>query len=263
MEEDSQSETSIKNPEKFKPINWVQWPKEFENYVALYKTTRKSVVYISYVTRNTLKMLDVAAMALLPQTEKEYCNITLNNRNRRYVEDSKRVYSILEDLMLDTDGYEWLGEVAMRDRNGKQSFANLQTHYYGPGENLKQVAKANYILENIHYKNEITAFNFEVCVTRIKDSYKILKDNVKVHHYSQKVQKLIRGIHSDAHSYLHTAGGIVKMDTSLNNYFNLAVDSLSQYLSTRSHNVDFIKRNPKNLRNPRNLRNLRNPRKRR
>ena len=31
MEEDSQPETSINKPEKFKPINWVQWSKEVEN----------------------------------------------------------------------------------------------------------------------------------------------------------------------------------------------------------------------------------------
>ena len=30
------------------------------------------------------------------------------------------------------------------------------------------------------------------------------------------------------------------MDTSLNNDFNLAVDRLSQYASTRSPNVDFV-----------------------
>ena len=51
----------------------------------------------------------------------------------RYVEDSKRVYSPLEELMLGTDGYQWLGEVAMSNRNGTQSFGNLRTHYDGPG----------------------------------------------------------------------------------------------------------------------------------
>ena len=46
MEEDSQPETSINNPEKFKPINWVQWSKEFENYIAQYKTARKARVLL-------------------------------------------------------------------------------------------------------------------------------------------------------------------------------------------------------------------------
>ena len=31
-----------------------------------------------------------------------------------------------------TDGYEWLGYVAMRNRNGTQLFENLQTQYDGP-----------------------------------------------------------------------------------------------------------------------------------
>ena len=38
MEEDSQPETSINKPEKFNPINWVQWSNYFDNYVAQYKT---------------------------------------------------------------------------------------------------------------------------------------------------------------------------------------------------------------------------------
>ena len=82
MEEDSHLETSIKNPDKFNPIDWEQCPKEFENYFAQYKTARKAGVLISYVIRNTSKIPDTATMALLPQTEQEYWNITLNNRNR-------------------------------------------------------------------------------------------------------------------------------------------------------------------------------------
>ena len=42
-------------------------------------------------------------------------------------------------------------------------------------------------------------------------------------------------------AYLHTSVGIVQMDTSLNNDFNLAVDSLSQYVSKRSPNVYFVR----------------------
>ena len=73
------------------------------------------------------------AMGLLPKTEQEYWNLTLNNRNMRYIEELKRVYSLLEELVLGTDGYEWLGEVATRNRNSTQLFVNLQTHYGGPG----------------------------------------------------------------------------------------------------------------------------------
>ena len=68
-EEDSQPETSINRPEKCKPINWVQWSKEFENYVAQYKTARKEGVLISYVIRNNLKRTDVVELSFLPENE--------------------------------------------------------------------------------------------------------------------------------------------------------------------------------------------------
>ena len=90
----------------------------------------------------------------------------------------------MEYLVLGADVYEWLGEVAMRNRNGTQLFGNLQTHYDGPVEHLKHVSKANHILETIHYKNENTAVNFEVYVTMIKESYNILKNHGGFHNDS-------------------------------------------------------------------------------
>ena len=60
-----------------------------------------------------------------------------------------------------------------------------------------------------HYKNEKLAVTFEVYGTRIKEAYKILKDHGKVHNDSQKVQKLIRRIRSDAPDYLNAAVGII------------------------------------------------------
>ena len=83
--------------------------------------------------------------------------------------------------MICTYGYEWLGEVATRNRKGTQYFGNLQTNYDGPGYHLKRVAEENQILVNIHHKNENTVVTFEVYFTSIKDSYKILKDNGEVH----------------------------------------------------------------------------------
>ena len=71
--------------------------------------------------------------------------------------------------MLGTDGYEYSVEVYTRNRNGTKSFGYLQTHYIGPGEHLKRVAKVNHILENIYYKNENTAVTFEVYTMRIKE----------------------------------------------------------------------------------------------
>ena len=108
-------------------------------------------------------------MALLPQTEQDYWNLNLNKRKRCYVEDSNQVYLLLGELMLSTDGYEWLGEVYIRNRNNTQSFGNLRTRYDGPGEHLKIVSEANHILENIHYKNEYKAVTFEFCAMRIKE----------------------------------------------------------------------------------------------
>ena len=105
MKEDSHLETSINKSDKFKPINWVQWSKEFEKYITQCKTPRKSGVLLSYVIRNNSKRPDTSAMDLLPQTEQEDWNINLDNRNRRYIEYLKRVYSLLEDIMLGTDGY--------------------------------------------------------------------------------------------------------------------------------------------------------------
>ena len=106
MEYDSQTETAINKPKTFKPINCVQWSKECEKYVAQYKTARKVGVSLSYFIHNNSKTPDAEAMESLPQTEQEYWNLTIDNRNRPYIEYSKQLYSILEELMLSEDGYE-------------------------------------------------------------------------------------------------------------------------------------------------------------
>ena len=71
-EENSQPETFINKPDNFKLIEWVQWSKEFENYVAKYNTAQKSGVSLSYVKHNNAKRPDATAMELLPKTEQEY-----------------------------------------------------------------------------------------------------------------------------------------------------------------------------------------------
>ena len=82
MEEYSKSETFVNKTDKFKPINWVQWSKELENYIAQYNTVRKEVVSLSYIIRNNLKRPDAVDMELLSQTEQEYWNLNLKNSNR-------------------------------------------------------------------------------------------------------------------------------------------------------------------------------------
>ena len=86
MVDDSQLETSINKPVNFNPINWVQWSKGFQNYIAQYKKVQKALVFLLNVIQNNFKRPDVAAMELLSQTEQEYWNIILNNSYRHYVE---------------------------------------------------------------------------------------------------------------------------------------------------------------------------------
>ena len=92
IKEDFQLNTSIYKSNKFKPINQVQWSKEFENYSSQYKTARITEVMLSYVIRNNVKRFNTLAMRLLPKSKHESRNITLNNRNSQYLEDSNQVY---------------------------------------------------------------------------------------------------------------------------------------------------------------------------
>ena len=80
-------------------------------------------------------------------------NGVIIERNRLYMEDSKRVYSVLEELLLGTDGYEWLDVAEMKTRDDTKSFSNLRTHYDGSTAHIKGVAEENKILDEIYYKN--------------------------------------------------------------------------------------------------------------
>ena len=170
-------------------------------------------------------------MDLLPKSERKYWDLTLHNRNKRYSEDSKRVCSLLEELMLVTNGNEWLGEIAMKNRNGTQAFQNLRTHYNGSGEHLKRVAEANQILDSIYYKNKKSAFTFEVYVIIVKEAHKLVKDHVELYNDAQKSIQLLRASKMTHHcTYKHR--GYCTDEPS--NNFNSAVDRLLQSSQTTS-----------------------------
>ena len=74
---------------KIRTIDRVKQSKDFEKFVAQNKTAQKTGVLLTYIIHNNSKRPDAATMAILPQTEQDYWILTLDNRNRKYVEESK------------------------------------------------------------------------------------------------------------------------------------------------------------------------------
>jgi hypothetical protein len=81
----------------------------------------------------------------------------------------------------------------MDNGNGHQAHQIITTHYQGTAEMARQAAKAEAMLERLHYKSKASFFIREVC-EKMNECFELLKDNDQDLAEAQKVKKLLNGI---------------------------------------------------------------------
>jgi len=75
-----------------------------------------------------------------------------------YLEDKKRVYCIIRDMVSGTDGWTWMQDVHNKD--SRQAMKCLQDHYNSPRAKTHCIQDAKEQLKICIYKSE-TMFSFE------------------------------------------------------------------------------------------------------
>ena len=217
--------TSVNKPEKFKPVKWVAWDKHFVLYLS---TINSSVpeVSLGYVIRDESKR--PADLNILSRGERLYWQVS-KRTSKFHNQDNPRVYKLLEELLLDTDGYTWLGPA--NKNNGAAAYQSLRNHYNGQNQKDTRIAQAKRVLETLYYKGESTRVNFETFCTRVKENFEILEDNGVVRLQTEKVDHLLKAIQDSAPPYIKTAKTQVQMDAQLRNDFLLTISQMSQLVA--------------------------------
>jgi hypothetical protein len=120
-------------------------------------------------------------------------------------------------------------------KNGKAAFEALRQHYDGLGQIEKRLAHSYTILNNTHFWSE-RQYNFESDVTKLSESFEILKDNDITKSEREKVDFLLNGIQSDNQIFV-TAKTTVHMNTAMQTSFQIAVDHLSELIGATFSNA--------------------------
>jgi len=218
--EEQTDEAAATLPKNFKPVNWVDWSKKFENYLKQVKGRNDVPLY--YVIR---KDRDEQEQFSSEMEEKIYL---ASHRGERFRSDNRKVFQLLTELLSGTPAWTWISKFE-RAEDGKKAMKALRSHYDGPGEVEKRVAYAFSELETAHYKSE-RVFPFESYVTKLSEAFGILEDNRMHKEERERVEYLLKGIQSD-NFVIVSAKTTVRMNENMRNSFQLAVDKLSEVIS--------------------------------
>jgi len=137
-----------------------------------------------------------------------------------YLEDKKRVYCIIKDVVSRTDGWTWMQDVWNED--GRQAMKCLHDHYNGPGAKTCCIQDAKECLKICAYKNK-TTFPFEQYVSILKECFASLEEDKRAITKQDKLDYLLNIIKNMA---LATAVSMLSMLQTLQTSFKEAAGIL-------------------------------------
>jgi len=119
-------------PDKFQPHSlhgWTQFNRDLQNYLASIRGI--SGVPLSYVIRK-----EEYSYVAPPGEDgvKELVHL-MPLHGTAYLEDKKRVYRIIRDVISGTDGWTWMQDV--KNEDGRQAIKCLHDHYNGPRAKMR------------------------------------------------------------------------------------------------------------------------------
>ena len=138
-------EPDTAKPEKFNPLNWINWKESFENYLS--SLSSHNNVPLTYVIRPIVDANYVFA------TEEEERIYSVALQGERYTRDRKRVFQILKGFIVGTDGNTWIKKFEST-QNGRLAYRAMCQHYDGPGKKQKRITLARQIIADAHYRSE-------------------------------------------------------------------------------------------------------------
>ena len=81
------------------------------------------------------------------------CDVSIDERNRRFVADFKRVHAVVKQWTLNTQGWEWVKKFDL-NQDGRAAVNEMREHCDEPEATEKRLFKALAELKQIHCKSE-------------------------------------------------------------------------------------------------------------
>ena len=167
----SQSPTSAKEASPGPLINerkWKEWETKFDNYLST--LIGSNGVPLSYVIRtNDAPPADKTALTNFTSRTIAYAPLS----GTHYEADRYTVYQQLLSFTTGHPSEDWI-KSTRRHTDGRRSMAALRAHFTGEGNASRNIAEAERIRENLHYKHE-RSMPFETFLTQSQKMFNIFE----------------------------------------------------------------------------------------
>ena len=225
LEVDNKDEDSkVDAPGQLKVADdWVKWELALYNY--LMSITGASGVPLAYVIRKEIE--DIGDYTFENDVERLIHEAPLEGPI--FNADNHQVYRIIKSKLVGTDSWEWISQYD-RTENGRATMNTLRTHYDGPGEITKRVARAEAQIQALHYKSE-QSFSFERFITKLNGAYQVLQEHKEGLTERKKVSLMCDKIQNN-NPALVAAVQIVRHAPDLSIDFRSAANKLSEAISS-------------------------------
>ena len=222
--DDKDEDAKVDAPGQLKLADdWVRWELALYNY--LMSITGASGVPLAYVIRKEID--DVDDYVFENDVERLIHEAPLEGPI--FNADNHQVYRIIKSKLVGTDNWEWISQYD-RTENGRATMNTLRTHYDGPGEITKRVARAEAQIQALHYKSEQT-FSFERFITKLNGAYQVLQEHKEGLTERKKVSLMCDKIQNNNPS-LVAAVQFVRHTPDLCTDFRAAANKLSESVSS-------------------------------
>ena len=166
--DDADEQTKVDAPGMLKGAeDWVQWELSLHNYLMNVKGV--SGIPLAYVIRK--EILDVDDYVF--ENEVERLIHEAPHEGPAFAADNQQVYRIIQSKLVGTENYEWISKYET-SQDGRSTMNTLRTHYDGPGEVKRRIARAEAQIEALYYKSE-QALSFERFITKLNGAFQVLE----------------------------------------------------------------------------------------
>ena len=203
--------------------DWVQRELALQNYLMNVKGV--SGIPLAYVIRK--EILDVEDYEF--ENEVERLIHEAPHDGPAFAADNQQVYRIIQSKLVGTENYEWISQYET-SQDGRSTMNTLRTHYDGPGEIKRRIARAEAQIEALHYKSE-QAFSFERFITKLNGAFQVLEQNKEGLTERKKVTIMCDKIQNN-NTDLRAAVQFIRRTETLSANFRDAANALSEAVST-------------------------------
>ena len=167
---------------------WHEWENKFENYLSTLLGVDK--VPLSYVIRENDAPPTAGTVTYTSFMDETIACAPLTGTF--YEADSNTVHQAILSFTTGKPSEDWIKNVA-RHRDGRRSMKALRDHFSGEGNATRNIAEAERLRDQLHYKNE-RSLSFETFLTKCQKMFNIFEEENEPMEEDAKVRFLFNKI---------------------------------------------------------------------